>query len=170
MERQPAGAGGVGRRAGRGDADRPGAREPTAALLTDVLGFQPHPDDATLFEVNGGGPGRQLRLLASEEEPGASGAGGVHHVAWSVADREEQNRWLDHLRRHRVANSGLVDRFYFQSLYFRIPGGVLFEIATDGPGFTADGEDLAHLGERLSLPPFLEPHRTRIEAGLRPLG
>ncbi len=144
------------------------ARAPTAALLTDVLGFQPHPDDATLFEVNGGGPGRQLRLLASAES-GASGAGGVHHVAWSVADREEQNHWLAHLRQHRVGNSGLVDRFYFQSLYFRIPGGILFEIATDGPGFTADGEDAAHLGERLSLPPFLEPSRARIEAGLRPL-
>ena len=144
------------------------ARGSTAALLTDVLGFQPHPDDATLFEVNGGGPGRQLRLLESGE-PGSSGAGGVHHVAWSVADREEQNRWLAHLRQHRVGNSGLVDRFYFQSLYFRIPGGILFEIATDGPGFTADGEDAAHLGERLSLPPFLEPRRAEIARGLRPL-
>ena len=145
------------------------ARGPTADLLTGVLGFQPHPDDATLFEVNGGGPGRQLRLLESGE-PGASGAGGVHHVAWSVADRAQQNRWLAHLRQHRVGNSGLVDRFYFQSLYFRIPGGILFEIATDGPGFTADGEDPAHLGERLSLPPFLEPRRAEIERGLRPLG
>ena len=145
------------------------AHGPTAAVLTDVLGFRPHPQDGSLFEVNGGGPGRQLRLLESGE-PGASGAGGVHHVAWSVADREEQARWLAHLRQHRVGNSGLVDRFYFQSLYFRIPGGVLFEIATDGPGFTADGEDPAHLGEGLSLPPFLEPRRSEIEAGLRPLG
>ena len=86
-----------------------------------------------------------------------------------MADRAEQNRWLEHLRQSRVANSGLVDRFYFQSLYFRIPGGILFEIATDGPGFTADGEDAARLGERLSLPPFLEPRRAEIEAGLRPL-
>ena len=144
-------------------------RAATAAVLTGVLGFQPHPRDATLFEVNGGGPGRQLRLLESGE-PGAPGAGGVHHVAWSVADREEQNHWLAHLLQHRVGNSGLVDRFYFQSVYFRIPGGILFEIATDGPGFTADGEDAAHLGERLSLPPFLEPHRAEIERGLRPLG
>ncbi len=144
------------------------ARGPAAAMLTDVLGFRPHPQDGSIFEVNGGGPGRQLRLSESRE-PGASGAGGVHHVAWSVADREEQNRWLAHLGQHRVGNSGLVDRFYFQSLYFRVPGGVLFEIATDGPGFTADGEDPAHLGERLSLPSFLEHGRAQIEAGLRPL-
>jgi glyoxalase family protein len=62
-----------------------------------------------------------------------------------------------------------VDRHYFQSLYFRIPEGILFEIATAGPGFTADGEDLEHLGERLSLPPFLEPRRAQIEAGVKPL-
>ena len=143
-------------------------REPTARLLTEVLGFRENLDDPTIFSTNGGGPGRQLRLLVSNTAD-APGAGGVHHVAWSVADREEQNRWLAHLRTHRVANSGLVDRFYFQSLYFRIPGGILFEIATDGPGFTADGEDMARLGEKLSLPPFLEPDRTRIEVGLRPL-
>ena len=141
---------------------------PTARVLTEVLGFTPNAADASLFEVNGGGPGRMLRLVASDP-PGASGAGGVHHVAWSVADRAEQERWLAHLTQARVASSGLVDRFYFQSLYFRVPGGILFEIATDGPGFTADGEDAAHLGERLSLPPFLEARRKEIEAGLRPL-
>lgn len=143
-------------------------REGTARLLTEVLGFQEDDEDPSMFYVNGGGPGRQLRLLESQELD-SPGAGGVHHVAWSVAGRAEQNRWLEHLRAHRVANSGLVDRFYFRSLYFRIPGGVLFEIATDGPGFTADGEDMAHLGERLSLPPFLDSRRAEIEAGLPPL-
>ncbi len=141
---------------------------PTARVLMDVLGFTPNAADASLFEVNGGGPGRTLRLLTSSQA-GASGAGGVHHVAWSVADRAEQERWLAHLTQARVAHSGLVDRFYFQSLYFRVPGGVLFEIATDGPGFTADGEVVERLGERLSLPPFLEGRRAEIEAGLRPL-
>ena len=141
---------------------------PTARVLTETLGFTPNAADGSLFEVNGGGPGRTLRLLTSNAA-GASGAGGVHHVAWSVADRAEQERWLAHLTQARVAHSGLVDRHYFQSLYFRVPGGILFEIATDGPGFTADGEDAAHLGERLSLPPFLETHRAEIEAGLRPL-
>ena len=141
---------------------------PTTRVLTEVLGFTANGADASLFEVNGGGPGRTLRLVASSAT-GASGAGGVHHVAWSVADRAEQERWAAHLTQARVAHSGLVDRFYFQSLYFRVPGGILFEIATDGPGCTADGEDAAHLGERLSLPPFLEGHRAEIEAGLRPL-
>jgi glyoxalase family protein len=76
-------------------------------------------------------------------------------------------------RRERLSSAGLavtpvIDRYYFRSIYFREPGGVLFEIATDGPGFTAD-EDLEHLGEKLSLPPFLEPHRKEIEANLKPI-
>ena len=142
---------------------------PTARLLTETLGFRANAGhDPTLFETGAGGPGRQVRLLTSNV-PATHGGGGVHHVAWSVANVEEQRAWQQHLARHRVPNSGLVDRFYFQSLYFRIPGEILFEIATDGPGFTADGEDPAHLGERLSLPPSLESHRLRIEAGLRPL-
>ena len=141
---------------------------PTASFLTEVLGFRPHAGDASLFETGPGGPGAQLRVVASPER-GYGGAGGVHHVAWLVRDLDEQHVWLEHLARSQVGNSGLVDRFYFQSLYFRIPGNILFEIATAGPGFTADGEPLEHLGERLSLPPFLENQRRRIEAGLRPL-
>ena len=140
----------------------------TARFLTDVLQFRPHPRDASVFETGPGGPNANLRLVASST-PGGQGAGGVHHVAWTVADREEQNLWRDYLAERRVGNSGLVDRFYFQSLYFRIPGGILFELATRGPGFTADGESVEHLGERLSLPPFLEPHRAQIERGLPPL-
>ena len=142
--------------------------EPTARFLTDVLGFRAHAGDASLFETGPGGPGAQLRLAASRER-GYGGAGGVHHVAWRVRDVDEQRAWEEHLAQYRVGHSGLVDRFYFQSLYFRIPGNILFEIATDGPGFTADGESPEHLGERLSLPPFLENQRARIEAGLRPL-
>ena len=142
--------------------------EPTARFLTDVLGFRVNAGDASLFETGPGGPGAQLRLTASRER-GHGGAGGVHHVAWRVRDLDEQRAWEEHLAQYRVGNSGLVDRFYFQSLYFRIPGNILFEIATDGPGFTADGEPAEHLGERLSLPPFLENQRRMIEAGLRPL-
>ena len=126
------------------------------------------PRTAATFETGPGGPGAQLRLVASRER-GQGGAGGVHHVAWLVRDLDEQRAWQAHLARYQVDNSGLVDRFYFQSLYFRLPGGILFEIATAGPGFAADGEPLEHLGERLSLPPFLESQRARIEAGLRPL-
>ncbi len=141
-------------------------REPTARFLTGVLGFRE--SESSLFETGEGGPGAQLRLLVSPNR-GAPGAGGVHHVAWAVRDAETQQAWLDHLAEHLVPNSGLIDRFYFQSVYFRVPGGILFEIATEGPGFTADGEDVDHLGERLSLPPFLEKNRVRIEAGLKPL-
>ena len=140
----------------------------TARFLTTVLGFRPTQNDPSLFETGAGGPGARLRLLGSGSAAG-QGAGGVHHVAWTVADQDEQQAWARHLTAQRVGHSGEVDRFYFQSLYFRIPGGILFELATQGPGFTADGESLEHLGERLSLPPFLEKQRAQIERGLRPL-
>ena len=140
----------------------------TARFLTEVLGFRTHAQEVSLLETGVGGQGAQLRLLASNS-PGSQGAGGVHHVAWTVADQAEQEFWATHLTACGVPHSGEVDRFYFQSLYFRIPGGILFELATRGPGFTADGEALEHLGERLSLPPFLEKQRARIERGLQPL-
>ena len=140
----------------------------TARFLTDVLGFRAVEEDASLFETGGGGQGAQLRLLAADV-PGGPGAGGVHHVAWTVADQAEQQAWVRHLATHGVPNSGEVDRFYFRSVYFRITDGILFELATRGPGFTADGEGLDRLGERLSLPPSLERQRAQIERGLRPL-
>jgi len=92
----------------------------------------------------------------------------VHHVAFRTPDDAQYRAWNDRLRDMRIPSSGPVDRFYFRSLYFREPNGVLFEIATDGPGFTAD-EPLEALGERLALPPFLEARRAEIEAGLEPL-
>lgn len=141
---------------------------PTARVLTEALGFRVHPHDATLYETGAGGPGARLRLVESAAT-GSPGAGGVHHVAWTTTDLAEQHAWEERLTRLGVQSSGVVDRFYFQSLYFQLPGGILFEIATEGPGFTADGEALEHLGERLSLPPFLEGRRASIEAGLRPL-
>jgi glyoxalase family protein len=95
------------------------------------------------------------------------GAGGVHHVAFRIPDAD-YTAWADRLARFRVPSSGPVDRYYFRSLYFREPNGVLFEIATDGPGFTSD-EPLETLGESLALPPFLEARRREIEAGLKPL-
>jgi glyoxalase family protein len=99
---------------------------------------------------------------------GAPGAGTVHHVAWAIPLGSEQ-AWLERVTAAGAHTSGLVDRFYFRSIYFREPSGILFELATMGPGFTVD-EDLAHLGERVALPPFLEPLRDRIEAALTPLG
>jgi glyoxalase family protein len=91
------------------------------------------------------------------------GAGGVHHVAYRVKDDDEQRLWRQRLVSSGVGVSQVIDRFYFHSIYFRISNGILFEIATDGPGFAAD-ESVETLGEKLALPPFLEPHRVQIEA------
>jgi glyoxalase family protein len=140
----------------------------TASFLTDVLGFTNSAADSALFETGPGGTGAQIRLLGATR-PGQEGSGGVHHVAWRVRNEAELLEWQRHLERHGHRTSGEVERHYFKSLYFRIPGGILFEIATDGPGFAADGEDPAHLGEKLALPPFLEPHRASIEANIKPL-
>lgn len=140
----------------------------TSRFLTEVLGFRQSAGDTPLFETADGGVGAQLRLNASTQR-GLQGAGGVHHVAWRVRNEEELLAWQSHIESHGYQTSGEVERHYFKSLYFRIPGGILFEIATDGPGFTADGEDSAHLGETLALPPFLEPHRAEIEANIKPL-
>jgi glyoxalase family protein len=92
----------------------------------------------------------------------------VHHVAFRTPDRTQYDQWTALLNELGVPNSGPIDRFYFRSLYFREPNGVLFEIATDGPGFATD-ESADKLGEKLALPPFLEPKRAAIEAGLKPL-
>jgi glyoxalase family protein len=141
---------------------------PTAALLTRALGFVElgEEDGWRRFGVDGGGAGKvvDVKELPGERR-GAWGTGGIHHVAWRVADTPEEMAV-----RAVVASAGLqpttqVDRFWFKSVYFKEPGGVLFELATDGPGFDRD-EDPAHLGEQLILPPWLEPHRASIESGL----
>ncbi len=120
-------------------------------------------------DASAGGPHAELHVAVRPDLPAARpGAGGVHHVAFRTPDGEQYDAWLERLNRFRLANSGPVDRYYFRSLYFREPNGVLFEIATDGPGFAVD-EDLATLGETVVLPPFLEPRRAEILAGLKPL-
>jgi glyoxalase family protein len=122
-----------------------------------------------VFEMGAGGPSAQLHVAIEPDLKAAqSGAGGVHHVAFRVPTFEEYDQWEERLRKFRMPSSGPVDRFYFRSLYFREPNGILFELATDGPGFDAD-EPVETLGKKLSLPPFLEPHRKEIEAGLKPL-
>jgi glyoxalase family protein len=137
--------------------------------MASLPGLEGEEDRVTVFAMDGGGPGREVFVLEQpDERPARLGRGGVHHVAFRLRDDEEQRIWLDRLNRAGVHHSGIVDRFYFKSLYFRISVGILFELATDGPGFTAD-EPLEALGERLALPPFLEPRRQEIEAGLRPL-
>lgn len=151
---------------------------PTARVLTEVMGFRPAssypaPDGPArairVFATGAGGPGAEVHLDERPDLPGEQlGGGGVHHVAFRVPSAEEHAGWLARLTQAGLRNSGVIDRYYFRSIYFREPNGILFELATDGPGFTAD-EDLAHLGEGLALPPFLEPHRAQIEAGLQPL-
>jgi len=150
----------------------------TELVLTEVLGFDPVREykaegdpkrPVVVFSTGGGGPGTEVHVEAGPHlQPGRLGRGGVHHVAFRTPNDEEHQAW-----RERVENVGLrvtpvIDRFYFKSIYFREPGGILYEIATDGPGFATD-EDLSHLGERLALPPFLEPQRAFIEAQLHPL-
>lgn len=149
---------------------------PTDVALQEVLGMR------HLREYSGGGgapvrvygmgdtdgPHAELHVAIEPDMPVASpGAGGVHHVAFRVAD-DEYDAWHKRLRDLRVPNSGPVDRYYFRSLYFREPNGILFELATDGPGFAVD-EPVERLGEEIVLPPFLEPRREAIVAGLAPL-
>lgn len=151
---------------------------PTDAVLREILNMRPvrtyaDPDaparTVRVYEMGTGGPAAELHVAERPDLPEAvPGAGSVHHVAFRTPNAEEYAEWGQRLRRMRIPSSGPVDRYYFQSLYFREPSGILFEIATDGPGFATD-EPLETLGERLALPPFLEPRRAQIEAGLRPL-
>ncbi len=116
--------------------------------------------------MGGGGPHAELHVAVQPDLPVAQqGAGGVHHVAFRSRD-SDYDAWSDRLTEFGIPNSGKVDRYWFRSLYVREPNGLLFEIATDGPGFAVD-EDPATLGEKLVLPPFLEPHRAQIVANLK---
>jgi glyoxalase family protein len=147
------------------------SRERTAELMTGTLGFRPVDEEGGRyrFEAGEGGPGNLVDVLAGDDDPrGRMGVGTVHHVAFRVPDEESQLAV-----RERVASLGydvtpVLDRQYFRSIYFREPGGVLFEIATDPPGFAVD-EDPSELGTHLKLPPWLEPRRDRLEEALPPL-
>jgi glyoxalase family protein len=122
-----------------------------------------------VFEMGEGGPAAELHVVVEPDlQPARQGRGAVHHVAFRTPNDAEYDQWADRLRSVGMPHSGKVDRFYFRSLYFREPNGILFEIATDGPGFHAD-EPIETMGEGLALPPFLEPRRAEIEAGLKPI-
>ena len=151
--------------------------EPTDALLQRTLLMRPvreypHPENAKhtvhVYEMGPGGAGAELHV-AVQPDLGATqpGAGGVHHVAFRSPDADYA-AWAERLNTSGVPNSGKVDRFWFRSLYFREPNGILFEIASDGPGFGVD-EDPATLGETVALAPFLEPRRAEIVANLKPI-
>jgi glyoxalase family protein len=122
-----------------------------------------------VYKMGEGGPAAELHVTVEPDASRArSGRGGAHHVAFRTPDEAGYTAWVERLRTMGIPNSGKVDRFYFQSLYFREPNGILFEIATDGPGFATD-EPQATMGQKLSLPPFLEDRRAEIEAGLKPI-
>ena len=150
---------------------------PTDAVLQKVLGMRPvrdypHPENPKhtvhVYEMGPGGPAAELHVAVQADLPATRpGAGGVHHVAFRSADAD-YDAWADRLKSLNVPNSGKVDRFWFQSLYFREPNGILFEIASDGPGFSVDEKE-EHLGEKVVLAPFLEPHRDEIVAALKPI-
>jgi glyoxalase family protein len=139
----------------------------TRRVLTEVLGYEDV--DGTRFVVEGDNYSSELIVREpSKEGFGQVGAGGVHHVAFRVRNDEVLLAFKDKIESFGIRTSGYIDRFYFHSLYFREPGGVLFELATDGPGFASD-EDPSHLGEGLALPPFLEPQRETIIKNLKSL-
>jgi glyoxalase family protein len=153
----------------------------TDLILTKVLEMRPvreYLQPGTLqgpqwtvhvYEMGPGGPAAELHIAVEPHLPVASpGAGGVHHVAFRTPTFAEHDAWIERLGKMRIPNSGLVDRYYFRSLYFREPNGILFEIASDGPGFTVD-ENAETLGEKVVLPPFLEPRRAEIVANLKPI-
>ena len=126
-------------------------------------------DALHLFEVGEGGNGAQVIVEHNTTFPlGQQGFGTVHHAAFRVEDTEVLHEWTNRLNQFGLNNSGYVDRFFFESLYARVAPGILFEWATDGPGFMGD-EPYETLGEKLSLPPFLEDKREQIEAAVRPI-
>lgn len=152
--------------------------EHIALVLTEVLGFRPagsYPStvigqpDIMVYEVGEGGNGAEIHIEERNDLPiERPGRGSVHHVALRVDNEEELRTWAHKIKSFGFPNSGFVDRFYFRSLYFREGNRILFELATDGPGFDTD-EDFLHLGESLALPPFLEEKRSVIESMLKPL-
>jgi glyoxalase family protein len=151
---------------------------PTDEVLRNILNmrrerdYTPAGDDAPevhVYAMGAGGLAAELHVIVDAGKlPARAGAGSVHHVAFRTPTVADYHAWAQRLEEKGMRSSGPVDRFYFRSLYFREPNGILFEIATDGPGFAVD-EPLETLGERLALPPFLESRRTEIEAGLKPL-
>lgn len=148
-------------------------------ILTKVLNFEEvtrakwidqYAEVVIYTTKSNGGPGTEIWVLVQPESSRARlGAGGTHHVAFRVKDFDEQKLWHNHLTKAGLSISGLIDRFWFRSIYFRVSNGILFEIATDGPGFAVD-EAPDKLGQSLVLPPFLEDRREEIEAGLVPIG
>jgi glyoxalase family protein len=139
----------------------------TRRVLNEILGYED--TDGSRFFTSGEDYASEIIVREPTDNGfGQVGAGGVHHVAFRVRNDVELREFQDEIESFGIRTSGYIDRYYFHSLYFREPGGVLFELATEGPGFASD-EDAEHLGEGIALPPFLEPRRESIVANLKPL-
>ena len=150
----------------------------TGRVLTDILGYRKKgtytstvegQPDIVVYETGEGGTGAEVHVEERTDLPlERQGRGCVHHVAFRVEDEEELRKWVSFLKELRIPSSGFVERYYFKSLYFREANGILFELATDGPGFEGD-ESFEHLGEKLALPPYFESQREQIESRIEPL-
>jgi glyoxalase family protein len=140
-------------------------REASETLLKDVLGAQPVPGHT--LELRGPARGSTITFDPPLVSRGVGGAGTIHHIAWGTTV-EEHPRWHERVSAAKIASSPIIDRHFFHSIYFREPGGILYEIADDGPGFAHD-VTVAELGRQVVLTPWLEPRRPEIEAQLTPL-
>lgn len=141
-------------------------------ILTEVFFMEKTKSEGNyhLYEMGDGGNGGSLIVKEDDNISGSrQGYGGIHHIAFRVANKEELEYWIKRLHLLGAPNSGFVDRFYFKSLYTRLYPNVLFEIATDGPGFIDDEEDYKILGETLALPPKFRNHRKYVESVVRPI-
>ena len=143
------------------------ALDPTASMLTNLLGMELASEqrDTASFDMGAGGAGASVQVRGGVQDRGLQAGGTVHHVAFRAPDLATMELWQQELLSRGVSVTQVMDRQYFKSIYFREPGGVLFEIATDDPGFDID-EPLLELGRKLKLPPWLEPSREQIENSL----
>ncbi|KZE03424.1 Glyoxalase family protein [Bacillus mycoides] len=141
-----------------------------ASTLTDIFGYTEvsRSDEEAIFQSIKGEAFGEIVVKYLDGPTEKPGRGSIHHLAIRVKNDAELAYWEEQVIQKGFHSSGIIDRFYFKSLYFRESNGILFEIATDGPGFTVDG-DVEHLGEKLDLPPFLEEKRAEIEAKLAPI-
>ena len=146
------------------------AIEPTAGMLENLLGmnFASEKAGRANFGMGDGASGAKVEVVGGVQDAGLQAGGTVHHVAFRAPDLPTMENWQQQLAARGVPVTQIMDRQYFKSIYFREPGGVLFEIATDDPGFAID-EPLLELGRKLKLPPWLEPSRQQIEATLPPI-
>jgi glyoxalase family protein len=139
----------------------------SVAVLERLMGAR-HVEGDDRYELRGDHRGGWIAFDPAPAEPGRQSAGVVHHVAWGTRDADLE-AWIDRVADARIPSSGYVDRHYFHSLYFREPGGILYELATEEPGFLVDGLPVEELGTRIILPPFLEHRREQVERRLTPL-